>query len=372
MPLLGSNFECLTENEQILIVNELSMLFADGKLPRGSIKDVATRYNVNRTTVGRIWKRAREAADDPMSDSPGIFSRKKFCGRSSIYDSDDIASAVKQLPLNDRKTYADLSQNLGIPSTTLHDIIKKTGCLRPHTSSLRPSLTDDNKQARYDFCIDHLDDGGSYKDMKHIIHIDEKWFYMTSVKSKFYLAAGEKKPYRCVRHKSHIDKVMFLAAVAQPRHYYEGGERRYFDGKIGIWPIGAFVPAVRGSRNRPQGTIIWHNHKVDRNKYREMIINNVLPAVKEKFPYQTANQVLIQQDNATSHIALNDEAVAAKIDELGLNVLFSNQPPNSPDLNICDLSFFRALQSMQLKVGTKNNTELIRAVHSSFERYALS
>jgi hypothetical protein len=100
-----------------------------------------------------------------------------------------------------------------------------------------------------------------------------------------------------------------------------------------------------------------------------MLINNVLPAIKDNFPCHSTNEILIQQDNATSHVRLNDEAITAKITELGVNINLTNQPPNSPDLNICDLSFFRAMQSMQLKIGSKNSAELIDAVEASFDAF---
>lgn len=70
--------------------------------------------------------------------------------------------------------------------------------------------------------------------MNHIIHVDEKWFYMTKVNARYYLAKGEKVPHRTTRHKGHIQKVMFLAAVARPHYYYpaNSNEEQFFDGKI--------------------------------------------------------------------------------------------------------------------------------------------
>jgi hypothetical protein len=210
-------------NDKILIVHELAMSRDnndDGKLPRGKIGEVAIQFGVDGTTISRVWKRAREAIEDPLSNSPSISSWKKLCGRRPIYDSDAIAAAVKELPLNDRKTFADMSKNLDIPVTSLFRITKETGCLRPHTSLLRPTLTPAKCDARYEFCLNHLGDDGMYKSMKNIVHVDEKWFYLTSVNAKYYLAHDERPPHRSTRHKSHIDKVMFLAAIAQPQHYY--------------------------------------------------------------------------------------------------------------------------------------------------------
>jgi hypothetical protein len=41
---------------------------------------------------------------------------------------------------------------------------------------------------------------------------------------------------KTVQHKSHIMKVMFLCALARPR--YNNTTRQWFDGLIGIYPVG--------------------------------------------------------------------------------------------------------------------------------------
>lgn len=46
------------------------------------------------------------------------------------------------------------------------------------------------------------------------------------------------------------------------------------------------------------------------------------------------------------------------------------QPPNSPDLNILDLGFFSAIQSLQHKECPKTIEDLVRAVEKYFEKYS--
>ena len=45
------------------------------------------------------------------------------------------------------------------------------------------------------------------------------------------------------------------------------------------------------------------------------------------------------------------------------------QPPNSPDLNILDLGFFRALQCLRYKVTVKSVDDFTAAVEETFKRY---
>ncbi|KAJ0034614.1 hypothetical protein Pint_26432 [Pistacia integerrima] len=57
--------------------------------------------------------------------------------------------------------------------------------------------------------------------MENIIHVDEKWFYMTKQSEKYYLLPDEDEPLRTCKSKTFITKVMFLAAVTRPRSYEE-------------------------------------------------------------------------------------------------------------------------------------------------------
>ena len=55
------------------------------------------------------------------------------------------------------------------------------------------------------------------------------------------------------------------------------------------------------------------------------------------------------------------------VEALDLNVQLVCQPPNSPNMNVLDLGFFNAIQSLQHKAAPRNIDELIWAVYESFE-----
>jgi hypothetical protein len=78
-----------------------------------------------------------------------------------------------------------------------------------------------------------------FLEMYNIIHIDEKWFYITRKNRNFYLVPGEIDPHKTVQNKNAIVKIMFLSAVARPRFDEHGNCT--FDGKLGVW---AFVRKV--------------------------------------------------------------------------------------------------------------------------------
>ena len=117
-----------------------------------------------------------------------------------------------------------------------------------------------------------------FKNMEDLIHINEKWFYLTKDGQHFIMVADEAEPYRHVQHKSFLTKIMFLCAVARPR--YDMNKNPWFDGKIGIWPIGKWELAKRLSKKHAKGTSVWKNQCIMRDVYREYLIQKLLPAIK--------------------------------------------------------------------------------------------
>ena len=80
---------------------------------------------------------------------------------------------------------------------------------------------------------------------------------------------------------------------------------------------------------------------------RSYIIGKVLKAIVERWPREHAgNTIWIQQDNAPSHLLVNDEEFAAAVAQTEFDIRLINQPANSPDLNVLDLGFFASLQSL--------------------------
>ena len=99
------------------------------------------------------------------------------------------------------------------------------------------------------------------------------------------------------------------------------------------------VAARRNSANRPRGTIEIKAIEVDRDVYREQLIDNVLPAILANFP-DLNSPIKIQQDNARPHIYPDDADFVAAAQNQGVDLQVVNQEPNSPDHNINDLVFF--------------------------------
>ena len=132
------------------------------------------------------------------------------------------------------------------------------------------------------------------------------------------------------------------------------------------FPLVRYEPAMRGNERsgRVRGDLVMKPiTSITREVIREFMINQVLPAIRAKWPREDVGRpIFIQQDNAPSHLKLDGPyfCEAAKIG--GFDIRLTCQPPNSPDFNILDLGFFRAIQAIQYKKNAKTMEDLVPAV----------
>ena len=162
---------------------------------------------------------------------------------------------------------------------------------------------------------------------------------------------------------------MFLCAVARP--HFNLSANSWWDGKLGIWPIGDWEPVKRGSKNRPKGTLVWKNKMVTKDVYRELLINQLIPAILEKWQRNNrmSRTIYIQQDDVKIHIPEDDKEFNNALMEQDIDTKLYTQTPNSPDVNLLDLGFFRAIQSFN-DASPKNEQELIQSIKEAYENYA--
>ncbi|KAI2492874.1 hypothetical protein MHU86_21687 [Fragilaria crotonensis] len=186
---------------------------------------------------------------------------------------------------------------------------------------------------------------------------------------RMHPAPSEEAPLRVSQKKDHVEKVISLAAVARPR-YDKNGEC-IFNGNIGMWPFVERVAVRRTSANRERGTIVTTPISCTRRVYRKMLVEDVIPAtIKAKWPDRNRDIVVLQQDGASAHIPADDVAFGLVARARTWNIKILTQAPKLPDTTICDLCFFRALQSEQWRSSVEDTIDgLIGQVLSAFERF---
>lgn len=97
-----------------------------------------------------------------------------------------------------------------------------------------------------------------------------------------------------------------------------------------------------------------------------------MPAIKEKWLRDDlgTSTIFIQQDNAQTHINHDDQEFIQESTRDGFDIRLMCLPTNSSDLNVLDLGFFNAIQSLQHKESPKTIDELVCTVVKSFENFS--
>ena len=85
---------------------------------------------------------------------------------------------------------------------------------------------------------------------------------------------------------------------------------------------------------------------VTKNVYRSCLLEQVLFEIRNKLPLFSSPTIYIQQDSARPHISVYDEEFIEVGRQEGVDIKLVCQP-NSPDLNVLDLEFFRSIQALQ-------------------------
>ncbi|KAK9714312.1 hypothetical protein RND81_06G085800 [Saponaria officinalis] len=360
--------KCISETARNEVAIYLLSKSQEGKLSRGTLKEAAVRFGVKDRTISDIWK----LANKPRLVGEMLDVKSKRIGNKNRKRLLPDIEHIKTLKWEERDTMERVAENTGVSVGTVHSWVCD-GLLKPHSSPLHPQLNDANKYNRMKHALNYLNAMPftriKFAEMSNIIHMDEKWFYITYDGHKLYVVDGEELPYRSCQSKRYITKVMFMCAVSRPL-YSEDGEL-LFDGKIGMFPFTKQQPAARRSKNRARGTLETKPiNSITKQVTKECIIQQVIPAIKSKWPEGASKHIFIQQDNVKPHIKNNDPdfMAVANTDDFKIKLIF--QPINSPDLNCNDLGYFRALQSLQSKKAAKSVDELVNSVMQAFVDYS--
>ena len=238
----------MLKSQQIQMVTMLQTLQTDDGMRRGAFTMVAKCFGVVRSTVHCLCNRVLCMHAHGHIISPEFQSHKKNSRRPPIYPSEFVHEGIKNIPLHKRWTQRKLAVSLGVSKTTVQRwIVDST--IRVHCNSLKPVLTEENKVAQLIMALEARDpqDPTKFLDMMDHIQVNEKWFFLSQQRERYLLLPEEKNLKRCIKSKLHITKVMFLCTVAHP--HFNPSANSWWDGKLGIWPIGDWEPGKRASKN---------------------------------------------------------------------------------------------------------------------------
>lgn len=174
----------LTNEERNLCVQFLLQSSSNGKPKRGKIKEAATMFGISRFTVSRLWR----AAKDQQSNGLAVCIVSKKLGRKREKVMQPNYIVLKGLDVCERGCYRSMVKKMGVSKSTLHRW-GQAGLFRVFASFIKPSLTQDNKFLRIRFSLEALEldmvmNTLRYSTMHNIVHIDEKWFFITKGKNR--------------------------------------------------------------------------------------------------------------------------------------------------------------------------------------------
>ncbi|RLN94233.1 hypothetical protein BBJ28_00007760 [Nothophytophthora sp. Chile5] len=321
------------------------------KLARHAITDAATEFRVDRRTVSRLWKRAVQSLEkgDAVCD---VASRK--IGRRGRRKRDWSAELerVKEIPLDQRGSIRALASAVGIPKTTLFELLREDGSPNRVLNSIKPPLTEKNKVERLKYCASKLRANGLFDDMFNVVHINMKWLALSRDKKT---------------------KLMFMAAVARPQ--YDPQKDVFFDGKLGIWPFvrAEMSPLEAGNSNEA----VSHQtfvpmEAVTKDDVQRMITELITPAIRQKMPlHLKPRPIFIQQDSAKIRSSAGDAAFTEEGRKHGWDIQLQSLPPYSPDFTVMDGALFKPIQAA-LRVGAPltlgTSTSVLAELVASVER----
>ncbi|KAK9668400.1 hypothetical protein RND81_13G057600 [Saponaria officinalis] len=339
----------LTDDERHKIACSILENSINYKTKRGIMKLMASQFQVDRRTIFEVWRTAKAQRQSGQS----LNLTSKMPGKEGRPSIEVPVEKIMNTSKSERTTLEQMGIVAGVSKSTVKKWVIE-GKLKVHSSAIHPQLSADNKLLRLKFVISKLYFDKilkilKFKDMNNVVHIDEKWFNMTQTTARYYLVDGEIHPHRTCKSKRFITKIMFMTA-------------------IGIFPFTYQQPAKRRSKNREAGTLETKAiESIDKEVIKTMLLNNVIPAIKRKWPSCASKTIFIQQDNARPHTKANDPEFLLAATSDGFDIQLTHQPANSPDLNVLDLGFFRSIQSLQTKKNAKTVDELIRNVEKAWE-----
>ncbi|XP_026451949.1 uncharacterized protein LOC113352330 [Papaver somniferum] len=266
-------------------------------------------------SVERLWRAAKNSI---QNGSPANVSSRmpKKIGRKKIQIDLEIMSLI---PFRRRTNIRSTAKALGMSKTTVWRRIKD-GSIKSHSNAIKPGFSLKTRIARLKHCLEMLDESVS-------------------------------------------------PAVFSARPRYDEYVNTPFDGKIGMWAFVFMEAAKRKIKNRVAGTLEMKPIKsITQKVTREFLINKLLPAIIQKWPHD-GRTIFIQQDNARPHIAIGDEQFCEAVRQFGLDARICFQPPNSPDLNVNDLGYFRSIDEHQHSEAPNTVPELVAGVEKSFREY---
>lgn len=323
--------------------------------------DLCKKWSISRQTLYNIVERDQDPSRDgqlaalPRSGRPTVMTPTKIKALLNIVKKHAGFVSTRNV---ERRMLCIGRSSKGISRSTVCTTFR-TSEWRKALHATRPSLTEEQQQARLTWAQQHMNDTYDAQ-----VEIDEKWFYGGTLNGRLYIPANMVAARRKLRNKRFIPKVLVVTAVAKP------DPSRNFDGKIGWWPVVASYEAKRSSRFHSKGDLYLKQSTLNAANFEAIIVKLVVPKIRKLMPWCT--EITVQMDNAPPHSKTKGISTRINIrrSDRHTKIELVKQPPQSPDTNINDLGLYNSLQRRIDRSLLPCNTifEVLRAVRLAWRK----
>jgi hypothetical protein len=338
------------------------------KIASGCLPIVVKELNISDRSIRRVMTQYFQMCKDQGTMCPDMSDTIKTRIGQASQLTEELKTEIKRINEETlgRLTILEFSNRLEISKSSMHRYLRQMYANKVSTW-VKPKLSFHQQMERLRFVLNvRRGDSSQFKNQKNVVMVDESWFYLHKTKGYVRLFPGDEMPDPVqVKHKSHIPKVMFLTAVARPC------PERGFDGKIGIFRVCKRKAAKRKSRYHDAGDVFLHDCTMNAELYRQFMMV-IFELIKARMPWMAGKTVIVQQDGASPHVGKgNLEYFRQEGRKNGWKIKVVTQPPQSPDLNVNDLGFFRSLKCRVeiLKNGANNLSDLYQSVEEAWNRH---
>ena len=118
-----------------------------------------------------------------------------------------------------------------------------------------------------------------------------------------------------------------------------------------------------------KGDPVFEPKTLDGKMWVELLMTKVIPAVRKKL--KGAKLIKLQVDNAPGHrtSVANNAKLQALLDKPNPRIELVEQLPQLPCTNLCDLGFFRSVDSRLPKLRSFSMPEFILQIEDAYEQY---
>ena len=110
-----------------------------------------------RSTISRLWGQVRGACVGSLIITPEIAVRNNSCTNALKYSHTEFRQSLKEIPQRHCKTYHSTAKALGVSLITVQQMLLQRDVCHVHTSSLKPTLMDENKVSRMELALSFID-----------------------------------------------------------------------------------------------------------------------------------------------------------------------------------------------------------------------